>query len=244
MTSWLHSAAILTSLALVLPGIGTAQRPLDQHVRTAADVTRGKSLPVTALAKARKGTGAVVSFDVQEASKAAPCPTRLCIPKTLLRHDRKVATPTRWCKDHRSICVQELTKRFRAKFKTGKMGRSHWTPKAIMKVRPIYKRAYIENRSAYANLTLTPQQAWVRYRKNVDCSVAWALVLGTAGHHFVCTSITVTRSDKVFITCESMVLVGAGVGAMMTAGPGAAVVIVPGTASCGVAYMFSHFLDW
>ena len=46
------------------------------------------------------------------------------IPRFLIRPDFRFATPTRWCKKHKRLCVRHLVQRFKVRFRRGEMGRT------------------------------------------------------------------------------------------------------------------------
>lgn len=125
-------------------------------------------------------------------------------PRPLLRPNKRVATPTRWCRNHKKRCIRVIAHRFTRQYRAGKTGRTHWSAKGKRAARRPYVREYhalcddysttsataseqracpsvtVQENGETVIQTMTARQAWRRWKRDMDCAMVWDMY-GPAG---------------------------------------------------------------
>lgn len=245
-----------TIVALVASVLVTGTVSLPAAAREAVDVPA--STKVQDLAQDNVSSAGVG----QTKQSAAP----MNVPRVLLRPSFRRMTPTRWCRNHRHVCIQELVRRTMHRFKSGRMGKTHWTHKRTRRIRPTFTheyrilcgpaaqttrvQAYQCPATSAASGLLSPRQAWRRYHGHANCSYRWIHYVGQPNYRLICTDVpqstfweTPDDPAKTFLRCEAIVL-GVGTVGVLFAGPGALGYMGYGASACGVGYLFDKLVDW
>ena len=202
----------------------------------------------------------------------APVPAaRPRIPRHLVHHNFRKATPTHWCANHRVVCVHELTRRIHGYLARHPHHRTHWgslTNRRAWHHR--YVRAWRARYSTGCDICKSgPKRRhltsdWQRFRSGVSggeaCDIGWERTTKPSQfpddpfYSFDCQRVLpdshrLGTPGKVWILCQATALTITGVGAAGTVMTGGALmpVAVSGvaeTAGCATGWSLMHFLNW
>ncbi len=192
------------------------------------------------------------------------------IPRHLVHHNFKKATPTRWCSRHRVVCVHELARRFHRFLARHPRHRSDWGTAAK---RRAWHHRYIRSWRARYDQPCTSSSCakmkgrslsedWSRfsraYSDDRGCDFAWMPTYRSPQYpddpfygfdcrpHVATPRAHLGTEGKIWLLCEAGALVSAGTLAVASGGVTTPVVlsVVSQSTDCATVWSLMHSLNW
>ncbi len=196
------------------------------------------------------------------------------IPRHLVHHNFKKATPTRWCARHHVVCVRELARRFHTFLARHPGHRSDWGTAAKRRAwHHRYIRAWkAKYQPGCAGTTCTKRRTtakarsladdWSRFSRPIahdhGCDFTWMPTYRSPQFpddpfygfdcrpHVTKPSAHVGTKGKIWMLCQAGALVSGGTLAVATGGVTTPVVlsVVSQSTDCATVWSLMHALNW